>query len=138
MTERSARLPNYIRSKIGTRIVKFDLEAEEPIRGSDGFCIEAGHDEAGEALGKIQQDVSTGRFEGYNDDEQTKRKILTDVFEPGDKWFRTGDLMKKDAQSYVYFVDRIGDTFRWKAENVSTNEVGEALSVFDGINTANV
>ena len=67
-----------------------------------------------------------------------RKKLLTDVFEAGDVWFRTGDLMKKDADGYIYFVDRIGDTFRWKGENVSTNEVGEVLAGLDGIGHANV
>jgi fatty-acyl-CoA synthase len=60
------------------------------------------------------------------------------VFKPGDAWFRTGDLMRRDAQGYFYFVDRIGDTFRWKGENVATSEVSEALSVIPGIKEANV
>ena len=60
------------------------------------------------------------------------------MFEKGDLWFRTGDLLSMDKDGYIYFVDRIGDTFRWKGENVSTNEVGEALSRVDGIKTANV
>ena len=69
---------------------------------------------------------------------ETDKKILRDVFEKGDIWFRTGDLMRKDAHGYFYFVDRIGDTFRWKGENVSTTEVEEALGQFDGILEANV
>ena len=58
---------------------------------------------------------------------ETDKKILRDVFEKGDVWFRTGDLMRKDENGYFYFVDRIGDTFRWKGENVSTTEVAEAI-----------
>jgi len=117
--------------------VKFDVETETPVRGPDGFCIPCDDDEAGEAIGRIG-DEARGRFEGYNDPEATQKKILHDVFEKGDMWFRTGDLMRKDAQGYIYFVDRIGDTFRWKGENVSTNEVAEVVSQFDGIETANV
>ena len=78
------------------------------------------------------------RFEGYNDGKATEKKLLRDVFTKGDLWFRTGDLMRKDKQGYIYFVDRIGDTYRWKGENVSTNEVGEALSRVDWVKTANV
>jgi fatty-acyl-CoA synthase len=64
--------------------------------------------------------------------------MLHDVFEKGDSWFRTGDLMKRDELGYFYFVDRIGDTFRWKGENVATSEVSEALGVIPGIEEANV
>ena len=72
------------------------------------------------------------------DASETDRKILRDVFEQGDIWFRTGDLMRKDEDGYFYFVDRIGDTFRWKGENVSTAEVAEAINSFPGIEEANV
>ena len=129
------RLPSYMESKIFTRIVKFDIAEKKPIRDADGFCIEADVNEAGEAIGLIGEGA---RFDGYNDPEQTEKKILRDVFEKGDMWFRTGDLLKKDEHAYIYFVDRIGDTFRWKAENVSTNEVAEALAVFEGIKLPNV
>ena len=78
------------------------------------------------------------RFEGYTSREASEKKILRDVFEPGDAWFRTGDLMRKDEKGYFYFVDRIGDTFRWKGENVATSEVSEAICAFPGVKQANV
>lgn len=132
------KIPGFLASKYDhVRFVKFDVETEMPVRGEDGFCIEAETDEPGEAIGRIT-DEARGRFEGYNDEAATKKKILTDVFESGDMWYRTGDLMRKDANGYVYFVDRIGDTFRWKGENVATNEVSEVLSRQPGIATANV
>jgi acyl-CoA synthetase (AMP-forming)/AMP-acid ligase II len=89
----------------------------------------------GEAIGRIS---AVARFEGYTNDEATEKKILRNVFADGDAYFRTGDLMKMDDEDYFYFVDRIGDTFRWKGENVATSEVGEALSVADGVREANV
>jgi len=132
------RIPGWLEKQFANiAFVKFDIETEEPVRNAEGFCIRTDVDEAGEALGLIGEDVRN-RFEGYNDEQATKKKILRDVFEKGDMWFRTGDLMRKDKDGYIYFVDRIGDTFRWKGENVSTNEVGEALTAMPGIVTANV
>lgn len=131
------RIPFYMRRIMTTRIVRFDVENEIPVRGDDGFCIECGDGEAGEAIGKITNEPGKN-FEGYTRKEDTQKKILRDVFEKEDAWFRTGDLMKRDAHGYFYFVDRIGDTFRWKGENVSTNEVAEAFGVIDGIKEANV
>ena len=131
------RLPPYMRDKIRSRIVKFDVETEQPVRGGDGFCIETDADEVGEMIGEIT-DAPRQRFEGYKNPEQTEKKILRDVFKPGDMWFRTGDLMKRDEHYFIYFVDRIGDTFRWKGENVSTTQVAEALSSYDVIELPNV
>ena len=132
------RIPPFLKSRFEhIRFVKFDIETEEPVRGPNGHCIECDPDEPGEAIGRITDDLRN-RFEGYNDEAATKKKTLRDVFEPGDMWFRTGDLMRKDAGGWIYFVDRIGDTFRWKGENVATNEVGDVLSRFDGIDHANV
>ena len=83
-------------------------------------------------------DSGAGRFEGYTDAAATERKILRDVFQKGDRWYRSGDLLRCDADGYYYFVDRIGDTYRWKSENVSTQEVAEALGGFPGLEIANV
>ncbi len=132
------RIPKLIASKFDNiAFLKFDVAEEAPVRGEDGFCIHAAPGEPGEAVGRVS-DEARGRFDGYSDKAATEKKLLRDVFEPGDLWFRTGDLMKKDARGYIYFVDRIGDTFRWKGENVSTNEVGEVLSGYPGVATANV
>ena len=78
------------------------------------------------------------RFEGYASEGDTERKVLRNVFETGDAWFRTGDLMRKDENGYFFFVDRVGDTFRWKGENVATSEVSEAITAFPGVREANV
>ena len=109
------------------------------MRNEDGFCIECEDDEAGEVIGLIpNEDKFSGKFEGYTDKEATEKKILKDVFEKGDQWFSSGDLLKRDKDGYYYFVDRIGDTFRWKSENVATSEVSEAISTFAGVKEANV
>jgi len=129
------RVPRLLRGRLPARILRFDVETEQPVRGPDGLCIEAGVDEIGEAVGPITKETRQ-RFDGYNDEKQSQKKILTDVFAKGDRWFRTGDLMKMDADQYIYFVDRVGDTFRWKGENVSTSEVEIAISSMPGVKHA--
>lgn len=129
------RIPWFLKSKFPIKVVRFDVETEQPVRGGDGFCIECPDDEPGEMIGQIVNDPEkpAARFEGYADKAATEKKILRDVFEKGDAWFRTGDLTRRDADGYFFFVDRIGDTFRWKGENVSTNEVSERLTGFPGL-----
>jgi fatty-acyl-CoA synthase len=131
------RVPRYMRGIITDRIVRFDIEHEMPVRGADGLCQECAPNEIGEAVGKIVDEPGK-TFDGYTQAGDTAKKILHDVFEKGDAWFRTGDLMRQDEQGYFYFVDRIGDTFRWKGENVATSEVSEALGVVAGVKEANV
>jgi fatty-acyl-CoA synthase len=131
------RIPKWLKARFDhVEFVKYDVEIEDVVRGEDGFVVRAGVNEAGEVLGRIAD--TEFEFAGYQDPNATEKKILRDVFEPGDKWFRTGDLMRKDENGYVYFVDRIGDTFRWKGENVSTSEVSDAMIRSKGIETANV
>ena len=134
------RIPKWAERRFPMKVVRFDVAAEAPVRDAEGRCIECAFGEAGETIGQILSDPKRpgNRFEGYADKTATERKILRDVFEPGDAWFRTGDLMRKDALGYYYFVDRIGDTFRWKGENVATSEVAEALTSFPGVREANV
>lgn len=126
------RIPGYARKLIGTRLVRFDPETEAPVRNADGFCVECDAGEVGEAIGQIEERPGRG-FEGYTQKDETGKKILRDAFETGDAWFRTGDLMRRDAQGYFYFVDRVGDTFRWKGENVATSEVAAAFSDLPGV-----
>jgi fatty-acyl-CoA synthase len=132
------RVPWYARRIQLVRLVRFDVEKQIAVRGPDGFCIETDNDEPGEAIGKIDQNKARARFDGYTKQDSTEKKILRDVFEKGDAWFRTGDLMRRDKYGYFYFIDRTGDSFRWKAENVSTAQVAEAISSFPGIAEANV
>lgn len=132
------RAPAYLRSRFNCDIIRFDVESGSNIRGSDGFCIRSEPEEVGELIGEIKMDSARFRFDGYKNKEATKKKILRDVFKKGDMWFRTGDLMKRDRQDYYYFMDRVGDTFRWKAENVATGEVAAVLSAFPGVTQANV
>ncbi len=131
------RVPKYLSHRFNIDLVKFDMDAELPVRGEDGHCVRCEPEEVGEAIGRIDPEDARFRFDGYGSKEDTEKKILRDVFEPGDAWFRTGDLMSRDTLGYYYFIDRVGDTFRWKSENVATGEVAEALA-FDGIEQANV
>ncbi len=133
-------IPGYLTHRFSPALVVFDVEKGEPMRDAQGFCIRCAPNEAGEAIGKGSDDPSNigSRFEGYTNTEASERKILRNVFELGDVWIRTGDLMRKDEQGYFYFVDRIGDTFRWKGENVATCEVAEAICAFPGVKHANV
>jgi fatty-acyl-CoA synthase len=122
------------------RLIRYDVETDTHPRDPGGFCIECGIGEVGEFIGLIPDlpDSGAGRFEGYTDPDATEHKILHDVFQKGDRWYRSGDLLRRDAEDYFYFVDRIGDTYRWKSENVSTQEVAEALCGFPGLEVANV
>jgi fatty-acyl-CoA synthase len=131
------RVPDYLEWLLPSRVIRFDVESEMPVRGPDGLCIECSPNEVGETIGGIS--ARAGRsFEGYSNKADSEKKVLRDVFTRGDAWFRTGDLMRRDGHGYFYFVDRVGDTFRWKGENVSTGEVGEALAAVPGILEANV
>jgi fatty-acyl-CoA synthase len=126
------RVPHYLRKRFTVRLVRFDVESEMPVRGPDGLCIECESGEVGEAIGLIKDDARSG-YTGYADKAASDRKVLRDVFEQGDAWFRTGDLMRQDAEGYFYFIDRIGDTFRWKGENVSTSEVEGAVARYPNV-----
>ena len=134
------RLPFWAARRFPIRTVAFDVDGNVEKRDADGHCLECGVDEPGELLGEIVDDPGkpAAKFDGYCDPAATRAKILRDVFKPGDAWFRTGDLLKRDARGYYYFVDRIGDTFRWKGENVSTTEVAETISAFPGVLEATV
>lgn len=116
-------------------VVRYDVEADDYIRDAQGHCQRCQPGEAGELLA---ENTRTVPFHGYANARETERKILRNVFKPGDAYFRTGDLVSRDAQGYYYFVDRIGDTYRWKGENVSAQEVQEILSGFDGLHMVNV
>ena len=134
------RIPGWAKSSFSIEVVRFDPLTRLPERGPDGFCLRCGPDEPGEMIGEILNDPDkpSQRFEGYADVAESARKVATDVFRTGDRWFRTGDLVRRDARGYFYFVDRIGDTFRWKGENVSTAEVSLTIGAFPGVLEATV
>ncbi|MDE8347011.1 MAG: long-chain-acyl-CoA synthetase, partial [Acidocella sp.] len=132
------RVPAYLASRFPIALVKYNAATDQPLRDDNGMCIPCADDEPGEALGKIldQPQNPARQFDGYTDKAASARKILHDVLKPGDRWFRTGDLMRRDAAGYYYFIDRAGDTFRWKGENVSTTEVAASLRACPGITEA--
>jgi fatty-acyl-CoA synthase len=129
------RIPPFLAHRLPVRLVRFDPVSGEPLRNSSGFCERCQPNEVGEAIAPIATQGSTrsGAFEGYADPAATARKILRDVFESGDAWYRAGDLMRCDERGFYFFVDRVGETFRWKGENVSTTEVREALLTCRGV-----
>ena len=131
------RLPYPERSNI--RVVRYDVDAQTYPRTSDGAVAVCSPGEVGELIAEILDGpTAAGFFEGYTSAEATEAKILRNVFRPGDRWMRSGDLVRHDEDDYYYFVDRVGDTYRWKGENVSTDEVAAALARFPGPAVVNV
>ena len=122
-------------------LIEYDVAEDEILKGDDGFCKKILTHDPGLLIVRIGPNSV---FNGYTDAQATEKKILRDVFEEGDAWFNTGDLIKTVDVGYALgkthyqFVDRVGDTFRWKSENVSTNEVGEILNGYKDINMSNV
>jgi len=108
-------------------IVRFDYDSEKPFRDPvTGFCIPARVNEPGEVIARIKSSATYPEYLG--NPAATNEKILTDVFVRGDQWQRSGDLLVQERSGWVRFVDRVGDTFRWKGENVSASEVAAYIS----------
>ncbi|MBT5010548.1 MAG: long-chain-acyl-CoA synthetase [Gammaproteobacteria bacterium] len=122
-------------------LVEYDVDNDEIVRDAAGRCVPVKAGEPGLLLGKITEDTV---FEGYTDPEATEKKIVRSALETDDAWFNSGDLMRTVDVGFTLgyphyqFVDRVGDTFRWKSENVSTNEVGEIINGFGQIKFCNV
>lgn len=114
-------------------IVRYDLENDRPVRSSNGFLQKADKGEAGLLISEIS---AKWPFDGYTDPAKSESVILRNVFKKGDAWFNTGDLMRDIGCKHAQFVDRLGDTFRWKGENVSTTEVENVLGAFPGVEDA--
>lgn len=111
-------------------IVKYDKENERPLRDRNGFMKKVETHGTGLLLGEISDRYP---FDGYTEKKQSERVVFRDVFKKGDAWFNTGDLVRDLGFFHTQFVDRLGDTFRWKGENVSTTEVESILNLFPGI-----
>ncbi|GKT75076.1 AMP-binding enzyme [Colletotrichum tofieldiae] len=121
-------------------LAQMDENNEAPLRDKKtGLCKPAKSGEPGELMFRLSPNDLERRFQGYyGNPDATKAKVMRDVFSKGDAWFRTGDVVRWDCEGRLYFSDRIGDTFRWKSENVSTQEVGEAVGSHPSVQEANV
>ncbi|NXA84952.1 S27A2 synthetase, partial [Thryothorus ludovicianus] len=117
-------------------LIRYDVERDEPVRDHRGLCVPVSPGETGLLVIKI---TSNTPFHGYaGDSQKTEKKILRDVLAKGDAFFNSGDLLQVDAEGFVYFQDRVGDTFRWKGENVATTEVEATLGLVSFIQEVNV
>jgi fatty-acyl-CoA synthase len=128
------RVPPFLAHRFPVALIKCDEDTGAARRDEAGYCIKSEAEEAGEAIGQISG--AAQKFDGYTDVKASSGKVLNDVFARGDQWYRTGDLMRKDRAGYYYFIDRLGDTFRWKGENVSTMEVAAVVSNCPGVTNA--
>jgi len=111
-------------------LVKYDVDRDEPVRGPDGHLVRVGRGEIGLLIAEVSDRYA---FDGYTDKAASEKKLLRDVFAPGDVWFNSGDLLRDQGFRHAQFIDRVGDTFRWKGENVSTNEVAEVCNGFEQV-----
>jgi acyl-CoA synthetase (AMP-forming)/AMP-acid ligase II len=118
-----------------TFIIRFDDMTEMPYRDpATGFCIRCGLNEPGEVVGRVKDRGTLTEYLGNR--QATEEKLLTDVFEKGDMFQRMGDLVVQDSDGWVHFHDRIGDTFRWKGENVSAGEVRDHIAALPDVDDA--
>ena len=116
-------------------IVKYDIDADKPVENEKGYFQNVDDGEAGLLLIKIRDGTT---FAGYKNKEATERKIFRNSFGNNEIWLNTGDLIRNIGFYHAQFVDRLGDTFRWKGENVSTSEVEDVLASFEEINHSSV
>jgi citronellyl-CoA synthetase len=116
-------------------IVRYDTENDAPERDEKGFLKRVGRGESGLLLMEISEKTP---FAGYSDKKKTEEKIIRDAFRKGDLWFNTGDMLRNMGFRHAQFVDRLGDTFRWKGENVATMEVEKAIDSFPGVDSSAV
>lgn len=115
--------------------VEYDGESGEPVRDKNGRVRKVRNGEPGLLLSKVS---NFQPFDGYTDKKESEKKLVRDAFKEGDVWFNTGDLMRSQGFGHAAFTDRLGDTFRWKGENVATTEVEAALSTDPQVEEATV
>ncbi|MGX1929034.1 long-chain-acyl-CoA synthetase [Flagellimonas sp. 2504JD4-2] len=112
------------------KIVKYDIENDTPVKDSNGFLVPVSKGETGLLISEISNESI---FDGYVDKAQNENKIVRNAFKTGDTWFNSGDLLQDIGFKHARFIDRIGDTFRWKGENVATAEIEGILSQLDSV-----
>ena len=125
-------LPGFLAHRAPVILAQCDAESGALLRGADGLACVCQPGKTGEALGRI----ASRAFEGYTDQQASEAKIARNVLATGDAWYRTGDLMQRDAAGYFTFVDRLGDNFRWKGENIASAWVADALCRAPGVQDA--
>ncbi len=106
-------------------VVQYDIEKDEPVRDAAGHLVKVARGESGLLLTEVTDRFG---FEGYTDPAASEKKLIHNAFTAGDCWFNTGDLVRDQGFKHIAFVDRLGDTFRWKGENVATTEVESVLN----------
>ncbi len=125
------RVPPFLAHRFPLQLIACEPDTGEPLRDEAGLCRICAADEPGEAVSQLRSEPRI-----YTDPAASGRKLLRDVVTKGDCWFRSGDLMRRDAAGFYCFVDRLGETYRWKGENVSTTEVGAVLLACPGVTDA--
>ncbi|XP_076105117.1 long-chain fatty acid transport protein 2-like [Mytilus galloprovincialis] len=120
----------------GMAIIKYDRLKDAPYRDKNNRCLPVEFGEPGLFIAGIPEFYKDKFYKGPQ--EVNEKKVLRNVFKDGDSFFNFGDLMYMDKDYFIYFQDRVGDTFRWKGENVSTNEVANILTSMDFIHDANI
>lgn len=125
--------PQFAKKFYPVALIKCEEDTGEPIRGEDGRCIQCNPGEPGIFIGKINPKRAVSAFSGYADKKASEKKIIHDVFNKGDLYFNSGDILVQDILGYFFFKDRTGDTFRWRGENVATSEVEAVISNVVGL-----
>jgi citronellyl-CoA synthetase len=120
-------------SLMSWELAEYDHDSGVPIRGADGFMRKVGKGGQGLLLARIDDKAP---LDGYTDPHNTEKVVLHDVFAKGDRYLNTGDLLRNIGFGHAQFVDRLGDTYRWKGENVSTTEVENILLQHPNISEA--
>src|SRR3954467_5867005 len=114
---------------------RWDIARDDFVRASKGLLLSAAANQPGVLPDRIRR---RAEFDGYQDKKASESKVVHNAFEHGDAWFNTGDLLRVDTLRHLHFVDRLGDTYRWKGENVATSEVQEQLLQAPQVREANV